>query len=778
VGDEELRALGTVLVLEGSSDAFPLKIDSLESWSKHKHRRPRWMLLSVTPSSGARPEQAMVWVSDQYRAEFLKLFEDFLLESTTGGQPKNRELVANIATIRSAVLKDLWQSFEAPPERGQHWWELWLRPTDDSLTLVRAYAEVAGLSVGRRTLRLQDRTVVWVRGAWDSLQGLPFTSVPLAEIRRPEFTDTLEDLPADDQAELAEDLATRIHPAPSAAPAVCHLDTGVRRSHVLLSDSLAAADHHSIVGALGDDRQNHGTLMAGLALFGDLDPVLLGSSKITLGHRLESVKVLPDSGPGHDPLTYGVVTAQAVAVPEATFPRSRVFCMPITAPGDAAPGEPTLWSASIDALAMGVDIGRDGDTVELISDPDPDAARLFVVSAGNVHPNDHSTEYRDVCDLSAIEDPAQAWNALTVGAHTDLTALPTDPTFDGWSAVADGGDISPHSRTSVRFARRTWPIKPDICMEGGNLLHNGAGDFHSSHPLMTVRTTDAGGDLRIGSAHATSAATAQAARLAALVMASYPNYWPETVRGLVVHAAQWTPAMRAEITGAGNKTARHSLLRRYGWGVPTESAVLGSTRQSVTMVSQDSFVPFLGHEHAARRFRLHRLPWPSDVLRNLGGANVALRVTLSYFIEPTASRRGWRRRYTYPSHGLRFELKAPLESVDNFVDRVNQTAEDEEQGHTRPSGQTDRWLVGPNQRNLGSLHQDVWEGTGPDLADCGLLAVYPTGGWWKSNRRSDRENRAVRYALIVSLATPDQDVDLYTPIVHELTIPLESIVTA
>jgi len=196
------------------------------------------------------------------------------------------------------------------------------------------------------------------------------------------------------------------------------------------------------------------------------------------------------------------------------------------------------------------------------------------------------------------------------------------------------------------------------------------------------------------------------------------------------------------------------------------------------MVSQDSFVPFLGHEHAARRFRLHRLPWPSDVLRNLGGANVALRVTLSYFIEPTASRRGWRRRYTYPSHGLRFELKAPLESVDNFVDRVNQTAEDEEQGHTRPSGQTDRWLVGPNQRNLGSLHQDVWEGTGPDLADCGLLAVYPTGGWWKSNRRSDRENRAVRYALIVSLATPDQDVDLYTPIVHELTIPLESIVTA
>ncbi len=45
---------------------------------------------------------------------------------------------------------------------------------------------------------------------------------------------------------------------------------------------------------------------------------------------------------------------------------------------------------------------------------------------------------------------------------------------------------------------------------------------------------------------ATSAATAQAARLAAIVQAEYPNLWPETARALIVHSAEWTQAMRSE----------------------------------------------------------------------------------------------------------------------------------------------------------------------------------------------------------------------------------------
>jgi hypothetical protein len=114
----------------------------------------------------------------------------------------------------------------------------------------------------------------------------------------------------------------------------------------------------------------------------------------------------------------------------------------------------------------------------------------------------------------------------------------------------------------------------DICMEGGNVLANGAGELHERHPLLCLRTTDLDNDLALGSANATSAAAAQAARLAALAYATCPDYWPETIRGLITHAAEWAPTMRAEVIGRTGRTNRLMMLRRYGWGVAPEQDVL------------------------------------------------------------------------------------------------------------------------------------------------------------------------------------------------------------
>lgn len=267
--------------------------------------------------------------------------------------------------------------------------------------------------------------------------------------------------------------------------------------------------------------------------------------------------MLPDTETGNDSLTYGAVTAESVALPESTAAaRSRVFCMPITAAPDN-PGEPTLWSAAVDALASGVDVASSNTGIAVLGRPDPDQARLFAISAGNVERL--QADYRAACDSSGIEDPAHAWNALTVGAHTELTGAPQDPSFDGWSALASEGDISPFSCTSLPFATRTWPVKPDICMEGGNVLTDGVKDFDDCHPLLSLRTTDTRNDLSLGSVNATSAATAQAARLAALAMVGYPSYWPETIRGLLSHAAEWTPLMRSQIDGAKGRAGKLGL---------------------------------------------------------------------------------------------------------------------------------------------------------------------------------------------------------------------------
>jgi len=779
--EDELRALGTIVTLEGDDPAYPLKLDTLQQLTSHRdsrRKRPKWLLLSVLPADqeAGTPERATVWVSDEYRAKFLQLFEDFLAKESATGKPRNNELIANTARIRSTILLDLWQSEGPPPEGEKAWWEVWLRPDGDGPDLLRRFAESLGLGVSARLLRLVDRDVMWVESTWAQLQVLPFTAVPVAEIRRPEFIDSIEDLSGEEQGEYVNDLAKRLEPADELQPAVCHLDTGVARTHVFLEESLAPQDLHTVIGTSGFDQDGHGTRMAGVALLGDaMDAYLLGTFQVPLRHRLESVRILPAKGEKpHNPLAYGDVTAQAVSLPEITATRRRTFCMPVSTASDTPtnPGQPTLWSATVDALAVGASVVRDGDELRLLAAPDTSTARLLVVSAGNVDTfvADHLSE----SDTAAIRDPGQAWNALTVGAYTDRGARPADPAYAGWSAVAQTGDLSPHSRTSLPFGVRPWPIKPDIVMEGGNVLHDGASMFEPSHAALSLRTTGHANDQALAAANATSAATAQAARLAALVMATYPEYWPETVRALLVHAAEWTPVMRKKLDVARQRglQAQQLLLRRYGWGAPTEERVLFSSDQAVTLVVQDQFTPFDGTEFKVPSFRLHDLPWPGEVLQGVGASSVTLRVTLSYFIEPTASRRGWRQRYSYASHGLRFELQDPLETEVQFVQRVNREARTEEVGG-RPSGGQVSWRIGANQRNYGSLHQDVWETSGAELAESGKLAVYPVGGWWKNTRNRERVGQPIRYSLVVSLKTEATDVDLYTPISNLLHVPVE-----
>ncbi|HEY0229430.1 MAG TPA: hypothetical protein VGC05_24200 [Mycobacterium sp.] len=55
--------------------------------------------------------------------------------------------------------------------------------------------------------------------------------------------------------------------------------------------------------------------------------------------------------------------------------------------------------------------------------------------------------------------------------------------------------------------------------------------------------------------------------------------------------------------------------------------------------------------------------------------------------------------------------------------------------------------------------------------------MYAVGGWWKNNNRSDRRDVPVRYSLILSLRTAEQDIDLYTPIATQLGVPIATEIT-
>jgi hypothetical protein len=127
--------------------------------------------------------------------------------------------------------------------------------------------------------------------------------------------------------------------------------------------------------------------------------------------------------------------------------------------------------------------------------------------------------------------------------------------------------------------------------------------------------------------------------------------------------------------GAINK---NYLLRRYGFGVPSLNRALRSLDNDVTLVIESTMQPFQakGSDIKTKDLVLHQLPWPKTILEDLGAADVELRVTLSYFIEPNPGERGQTKRHGYASHGLRFEVKRSKEPDDAFIRRINAQAGD------------------------------------------------------------------------------------------------------
>lgn len=759
-----------------SQPGVPLKVTSLEdsrqgievvavSHSKTEEAEPR------------RIEHATVFVPDGKVKHFLKRFESY--SKTTRkkkGERRHENMIDPISTLRLATLRGLWTdtSETYPEENVTIWWEVWLRRQDGSeLERLMEFAAVQEIDVAARRLMFDDRIVTLVRSTPAQLAASIDVLNDVAEARKAKETATVfVDMGPEDQGEWALELRDRVSPPSADAPTVCVLDTGVTRGHPLLEAFLDSDDCHTCEPAWGThDHHGHGTEMAGLALYGDLVPVLASAEHVMLRHRLESVKILPPDGqPENPPDLYGAVTAEAASRVEIQAPeRRRTFSMSIAATDERDRGQPTSWSAAIDALAAGRSFDPSTQGLDYLDDGDNPAQRLYVLCAGNIDESALSVDHLDRSDIDPIHDPGQAWNALTVGAMTEKSVI-SDPGWTSWQPVARPGELSPWSTTGVTFAE-AWPIKPDVVFEGGNVVKNAVGAINYGCPDLSLLSTHfKPASKPFVLSWATSAATAQAARLAALISADYPSYWPETLRALVVHSADWSAQMQTHLRGASGKRARAKIVQRYGFGVPNAERALRSANDALTLVAQSRIRPFIKGKMGELHF--FDLPWPRDVLAELGASPVRLRITLSYFIEPNPGRRGWKHRHRYASHGLRFEVKGPTESPEEFRKRLNKQALEEDEAKPAKGSDSSEWYLGPQARNRGSLHSDFLSCNAADLAERGVIAVYPVSGWWKDQPKRDRSNLGARYALIVSIETPGVETDIWTPVAQQVGVPI------
>ena len=605
--------------------------------------------------------KATVYIPFEKTEYYLRKVDEYKKSLGGNGNPKNNDLIRSIEYVRGAKFESFWiGKKEFMPAQEAVWCEVWLRYKQNKDVVEANFKNCCKeLNIACKSPKISfpERLVFLVKANEDNLVNLLRICDDIAEFRRaPEPTSFFDGLSRGEQKDWEDELLERLRIGDSKTT-VCLLDTGISAEHPLIKPHIVHGGIQSVDTAWSSsDHDGHGTEMAGLLLYCDLKEKLLSMEEIFVSHKLESVKILPPRGE-NDPELYGAVTEQAVALAEIQNPKvNRSICMAVTAPeyteGD---GQPSSWSGALDSLAAGVD-SEDRNK------------RLILVSAGNVLPDELAKGgYPEANGIHSVENPGQSWNALTIGAYNQDVDIQHED-FSGFVPLADVGELSPYSATSVIWGRN-WPIKPEILLNGSNVATNGTD--YSECPDFSLLTT--GKDYskhRFSTIWATSSATAQAAWMASQIYVEYPEIWPETVRGLMVHSARWTEKMRRQFCNDDKKmSGRRNLVRSCGYGIPNLNRAIQCMNNSVNIISEEILQPYKKKEsgsYAMNEMHLYTLPWPKEVLRDLEEADAELRVTLSYFIEPSPEAVGWKDKYRYASCGLRFDVINSNETLEGL----------------------------------------------------------------------------------------------------------------
>ncbi|PWD85915.1 S8 family peptidase [Ignatzschineria cameli] len=706
--------------------------------------------------------------------------DKYLTEETSKGAPKNQSLIESISKFKATDLKDLWSDRpDLYPDNNdeEYWFEVWLFKNDQDRESFKKSCKSTEIYVQEQCLVFPERVVLLIKATLKQLEEASLLMSGIATFRLSRMTaEDFDSLEPTEQAEWGDELLTRLKFNNDYGIYVSILDTGVNHKHPLLSplieDSDVMVENQNFDSS---DQAGHGTMMAGCIVYGDLTEVLESTSAVEVNHGVESVKVLDVSGDNKGK-NHGYVTQNAVYVSEISHPeRNRLFVMPLTTDISEF-GRPSSWSATIDQICFGNE-EREG--------------RLFIVPSGNVVNcgaiNTAELEYPRDNEETAILDPGQSWNAITVGAITyKVNLIETTDYFP----LANYGHLSPHTTTG---ASESWdsdmPLKPDIVFEGGN-VGSGLYDKLEFSSLDLLTTYHQFTNRLFTTFRATSASSALAARFSAQILSKYPKLWPETVRALMVHSADWNQSLLRQFgegylrqDGEPRKDKKGYLARilreRVGYGEPSLEKALHSFDNSLCLIMEEEFQPYYKDNKGAikRNMLFVDLPWSGEFLLNdLSEVDLKLTVTVSYFIEPNPSGQA-KGRYTYPSHQLRFDISRHAETPENFLARVDKNSykKFEEAGRPIQEVESDKWLFGINSRSRGSLHKDVWEGTAADVYGRSRLAIYPTGGWWQDRPKLKKYNSTTRVAIIISLETvdPDLEVDLYSLVQSQIEAMVE-----
>ena len=356
-------------------------------------------------------------------------------EKIDTGEPKNKKLLNNINDLKIATLKSFWvdaPEIAFPIENENIWWEVWFRKSDDYIAKLKSVynnLEIIGCQIGQSQIELAEYIVKVIKGTSEQLSNSLLLLDNLAELRQPqEVANFIESFK--DKREWLNDLKERtVNYYDANSVLICLLDTGINNKHPLLENFVFDDNLHSYNESWGfqDSYPNggHGTGVAGLALYGDLTDVLSSSENIQIYHGLESFKIF--NSIQEDEKFDAPKFENAVSIPSINKPNNlRVYCLTILR-NNVFKGRPSSSSAIIDKICFGKELGQ----------------QLFIVSGGNVEINKHE-EYPFLNETECINDPAQAYNALTIGTYTRKDKIDIST---GYKPLAENGAMSPSNST-------------------------------------------------------------------------------------------------------------------------------------------------------------------------------------------------------------------------------------------------------------------------------------------------------------------------------------------
>jgi hypothetical protein len=461
-------------------------------------------------------------------------------------------------------------------------------------------------------------------------------------------------------------------PAPPAdAPGIAVLDSGLATAHPILAPAIGDAQSF-VAGLNAQDQHGHGTQVAGIALYGDVEAGLRDRSFVP-AFRLFSGRVLDAANANETGFIENHVDA-AVRYFHGSY-GCRVFNLSY---GDV---RKPYRGRHVRGLAVTLDTL----TREL--------GVLFVVPSGNFTgtdavPGDWRAEYPRylLSNDAALIDPAPALNALTVGSLARW-----DATFNAQRYQNDISEQPIARRNQPSPFTRTGPsvggaIKPELIDYGGNWAVNvqtvnrwrvrqGLGEASTCKDFAAGRpfAEDSG----------TSFAAPHIAHLAARIVAAHPEADHNLLRALLVAHARWPEAAESLLSD------KHELLRVCGYGKVEEVALERSTEQDVTLIAGDAIPD--------RHHHFYEIPLPEELM---AGRQRTREITVALAHSPAVRTT----RVSYKSCDMEFRA-VWADDIARVIRMFNATTSREE--YQRIS-EAQNARIGPRNRGPGTVQVDTW----------------------------------------------------------------------